>query len=251
MAAPQARAMAGVIEPLMSGEGANWLLYGIGGVIALVLNACGISALAFALGMFIPLQLNLPLLVGGLVSHFVMKSSKQESVIRLRQERGTLLASGLIAGGALMGVVSAALKFAGIDLELTTWLHTLGAQWVSLVAYALIMRLYDEYAHDIRLHMKYEEKTLFPYVEALLEGQPTTDYNADIFARHHDDKAGKFHELKSIIIKYLPQSGLANNQLTATLYDIYINEEWLANHSRVEEQLPVNTTTADIKAMTP
>ncbi len=101
----------------------------------------------------------------------------------------------------------------------------------------LIMRLYDEYAHDIRLHMKYEEKTLFPYVEALLEGQPTTDYNADIFARHHDDKAGKFHELKSIIIKYLPQSGLANNQLTATLYDIYINEEWLANHSRVEEQL--------------
>ena len=141
MAAPQARAMAGVIEPLMSGEGANWLLYGIGGVIALVLNACGISALAFALGMFIPLQLNLPLLVGGLVSHFVMKSSKQESVIRLRQERGTLLASGLIAGGALMGVVSAALKFAGFDLELTTWLHTLGAQWVSLVAYALIIFL--------------------------------------------------------------------------------------------------------------
>lgn len=99
----------------------------------------------------------------------------------------------------------------------------------------LILRLYDEYAHDIRLHMKYEEKTLFPYVEALLSGEQKNDYNADIFSKHHGDTTGKFHELKNIIIKYLPHDGLINNQLTATLYDIYNNEEWLSNHSNVEE----------------
>ena len=101
----------------------------------------------------------------------------------------------------------------------------------------LILRLYDEYAHDIHLHMKYEEKTLFPYVEALLRGEQKTDYNVDIFSKHHSDTTGKFHELKNIIIKYLPHDGLANNQLTATLYDIYNNEEWLCNHSNVEEVL--------------
>lgn len=101
----------------------------------------------------------------------------------------------------------------------------------------LILRLYDEYAHDIRLHMKYEEKTLFPYVEALLRGEQTSDYNVDIFSKHHSDTKGKFQELKNIIIKYLPHNGLANNQLTATLYDIYNNEEWLLNHSNVEEIL--------------
>ncbi|MBR5083728.1 MAG: helix-turn-helix transcriptional regulator [Prevotella sp.] len=101
----------------------------------------------------------------------------------------------------------------------------------------LILRLYDEYAHDIHLHMKYEEKTLFPYVEALLRGEQKADYNVDIFSKHHSDTTGKFHELKNIIIKYLPHDGLANNQLTATLYDIYNNEEWLCNHSNVEEVL--------------
>ncbi len=101
----------------------------------------------------------------------------------------------------------------------------------------LILRLYDEYAHDIRQHMKYEEKTLFPYVEALLRGEQKPNYNVDIFAKHHSDTTGKFHELKNIIIKYLPHDGLANNQLTATLYDIYNNEEWLLNHSNVEEVL--------------
>ena len=101
----------------------------------------------------------------------------------------------------------------------------------------LILRLYDEYAHDIRLHMKYEEKTLFPYVEALLRGEQTSGYNVDIFSKHHSDTKGKFQELKNIIIKYLPHNGLANNQLTATLYDIYNNEEWLLNHSNVEEIL--------------
>ena len=101
----------------------------------------------------------------------------------------------------------------------------------------LIMRLYDEYAHDIHIHMKYEEKTLFPYVEALIKGEQKTNYNVDIFSKHHSDTTGKFHELKNIIIKYLPHDGLANNQLTATLYDIYNNEEWLCNHSDVEEVL--------------
>lgn len=101
----------------------------------------------------------------------------------------------------------------------------------------LILRLYDEYAHDIRLHMKYEEKTLFPYVEALLRGEQRPNYNVEIFSKHHSDTTGKFQELKNIIIKYLPHDGLANNQLTATLYDIYNNEEWLLNHSNVEEVL--------------
>ena len=102
---------------------------------------------------------------------------------------------------------------------------------------ALILRLYDDYAHDIRLHMKYEEKTLFPYVEALLRGEMRNDYNVDIFSKHHNDTTGKFHELKNIIIKYYPHDGLANNQLTATLFDIYNNEEWLCNHSNVEDVL--------------
>ena len=101
----------------------------------------------------------------------------------------------------------------------------------------LILRLYDEYAHDIRLHMKYEEKTLFPYVEALMQGEQKPNYNVDTFAKHHSDTTGKFQELKNIIIKYLPHDGLANNQLTTTLYDIYNNEEWLLNHSNVEEVL--------------
>ena len=101
----------------------------------------------------------------------------------------------------------------------------------------LIMRLYDEYAHDIRLHMKYEEKTLFPYVEAMLKGEQATNYNVDTFAKHHSDITGKFHELKNIIIKYLPHNSLANNQLTNTLYDICNNEEWLSNHRQVEDIL--------------
>lgn len=139
MAAPQARAMAAVIEPLMSGQGAPWLLYGIGAVIAIVLNACGISALAFALGMFIPLQLNLPLIVGGLVSHYVSTRSKDEQVNRLRNERGTLLASGFIAGGALMGVVSAGLQFGGLNFASAEWLANPLSQWLSIAMYLLLI----------------------------------------------------------------------------------------------------------------
>ena len=145
MAAPQARAMAAVIEPLMMGQGAPWLLYGIGAVISLVMNACGISALAFALGMFIPLQLNLPLIVGGALNWFVTSRSKNPEVNAARGERGTLLASGFIAGGALMGVVSAGLTFAGVDLFIRdgSWMSSTGGQLLSLAAYiALIVFLY-------------------------------------------------------------------------------------------------------------
>lgn len=101
----------------------------------------------------------------------------------------------------------------------------------------LILHLYDEYAHDIQKHMRYEEKTLFPYVEALLRGEQTSKYNVEIFSKHHSDTTGKFQELKSIIIKYLPQDSLSNNKLTATLYDIYNNEEWLLNHANVEDYI--------------
>ncbi|MBR1889319.1 MAG: oligopeptide transporter, OPT family [Alloprevotella sp.] len=139
MAAPQARAMAAVIEPLMNGGNAPWLLYGIGALIALVINFCGISSLAFALGMFIPLQLNLPLLVGGTVNWFVSSRSKDESTNKARNERGTLLASGFIAGGALMGVVSAAIQFFGVHLQSADWLQHRGSQLLSLCAYALLI----------------------------------------------------------------------------------------------------------------
>ena len=99
----------------------------------------------------------------------------------------------------------------------------------------LILHLYDEYAHDIQKHMRYEEKTLFPYVEALLRGEQTSRYNVGIFSKNHSDTTGKFQELKSIIIKYLPHDNLSNNKLTDTLYDVYNNEEWLCNHSNVED----------------
>lgn len=116
LAAPQANAMAAVIEPLMSGAGAPWLLYGIGAILAIILTLFNIPALAFALGMFIPLYLNTPLVVGGLISWYVSTRSKDEDLNKARLNKGTLLASGFIAGGALMGVVSAALRFAGVDM---------------------------------------------------------------------------------------------------------------------------------------
>lgn len=116
LAAPQANAMAAVIEPLMSGAGAPWLLFGIGAILAIILTLFNIPALAFALGMFIPLYLNTPLVVGGLISWYVSTRSKDEDLNKARLNKGTLLASGFIAGGALMGVVSAALRFAGVDM---------------------------------------------------------------------------------------------------------------------------------------
>lgn len=116
LVAPQANAMAAVIDPMMNGGSAPWLLYGIGALLALVLTLCKVPALAFALGMFIPLDLNLPLLVGGAVNWYVTSRSKDQTVNKEREEKGTLIASGFIAGGALMGVVSAILKFCGVDL---------------------------------------------------------------------------------------------------------------------------------------
>ncbi|MBO5611561.1 MAG: hemerythrin domain-containing protein [Prevotella sp.] len=101
----------------------------------------------------------------------------------------------------------------------------------------LIMRLYDEYAHSIRSHMKYEEKTVFPYVNNLLEGRITNNFDIETYSKHHGKTDEKLRELKSIIIKYLPSDGLHNNQLSATLYNIYNNEEWLALHAEVEEHL--------------
>lgn len=140
MAAPQARAMAAVIEPLMMGQGAPWLLYGIGAVIALIVNALGISSLAFALGMFIPLHLNIPLLIGGALNRYITSRSTDAKINAARGERGTLLASGFIAGGALMGVVSAGLTFAGADLAIAggEWMTSTGGQLVSVAAYVLI-----------------------------------------------------------------------------------------------------------------
>ena len=139
LVAPQANAMAAVIEPLMSGGNAPWFLYGVGAILAVVLTAFKVPALAFALGMFIPLELNLPLLVGGGIAWYVGSRSKDESVNKARTERGTLLASGFIAGGALMGVVSAIMRFCGVNLLASGWQESAGAQYVAIVAYVLII----------------------------------------------------------------------------------------------------------------
>ncbi|MGL5260984.1 MAG: OPT/YSL family transporter, partial [Bacteroides sp.] len=139
LAAPQANAMAAVIEPLMSGVGAPWLLYGIGAVLAIVLTLFKVPALPFALGMFIPIELNIPLLIGGAIHWYVTSRSKDEAVNTARGEKGTLLASGFIAGGALMGVVSAGLRFADINLVNESWLNNNASQYVALLAYAGII----------------------------------------------------------------------------------------------------------------
>ncbi len=139
LAAPQANAMAAVIDPLMNGVSAPWLLYGIGALLALVLTYFKVPALAFALGMFIPLELNLPLLVGGAINWYVTTRSKDAEVNKERGEKGTLLASGFIAGGALMGVVSAAMRFGGINLVNEEWLSNPMSEVVSLAAYILLV----------------------------------------------------------------------------------------------------------------
>lgn len=138
LVAPQANAMAAVIDPLMSGGGAPWILYGIGALLAIILTIFKVPALAFALGMFIPMELNAPLLVGGFISWYVSTRSKDAKLNNARQEKGTLIASGFIAGGALMGVVSAAMKFAGVDVYQTAWAQSNGGQWLALVMYVLL-----------------------------------------------------------------------------------------------------------------
>ena len=133
LVAPQANAMAAVIEPLMMGEGAPWLLYGVGAILALILNLLGVPALAFSLGMFIPLQLNTPLVIGGLISWFVGNRSKDAALNKARLDKGTLLASGFIAGGALMGVVSAAIRYAGFEYS---------CEWSDVVKQSLGLIMY-------------------------------------------------------------------------------------------------------------
>ncbi len=152
LAAPQANAMAAVIEPLMSGVGAPWLLYGIGAVIAVILTYFNVPALAFALGMFIPLELNIPLIVGGAINWYVTTRSKDNSLNTERGEKGTLLASGFIAGGALMGVISAAMRFGGINLVNEEWLSNSWSQVASLVAYILLI------IYFIKASMKVDSK---------------------------------------------------------------------------------------------
>jgi len=139
LVAPQANAMAAVIEPLMSGVGAPWYLYAIGAIISLILTYFNISALAFALGMFIPLELNTPLIIGGAISWYVSSRSKNKALNTARQEKGTLLASGFIAGGALMGVLSAALRFGGINVMNEKWVESAGAEWLALVMYGALI----------------------------------------------------------------------------------------------------------------
>ena len=144
LVAPQANAMAAVIEPLMSGQGAPWMLYLAGAFLALILNFMGVPVLAFALGMFIPLSLNTPLLVGGFIAWLVSRKrekdgEKAEELAQARNEKGTLIASGFIAGGALMGVVSALIKFVGVECYLTSWATSNGAALVGVAAYMALI----------------------------------------------------------------------------------------------------------------
>ena len=139
LAAPQANAMAAVIRPLMEGGETPWVLYFAGAVLSLVLTWIGVPALAFSLGMFIPMSLNAPLVVGGLIAWYVSSRSKDEATNKARFDRGTLIASGFIAGGALMGVVSAILKFVGVDWYMTEWAASSGADYLALAMYILLI----------------------------------------------------------------------------------------------------------------
>ena len=138
LVAPQANAMAAVIEPMMSGKPAPWLLYGAGAMLSLILTMINVPALAFSLGMFIPLQLNTPLLIGGIIAHIVATRSKDAKLNQSRRERGTLIASGFIAGGALMGVISAILKFGGINFVNNEWFESNPAQVLGLGMFLLL-----------------------------------------------------------------------------------------------------------------
>jgi len=154
LVAPQANAMAAVIEPLMSGQGAPWMLYFAGAVLALVLNFLSVPVLPFALGMFIPLHLNTPLLIGGTISYFVSRKREKdganaEELAQKRNEKGTLVASGFIAGGALMGVVSAVIKFCGADWLLTSWAGSAGAKILGIVMYLLLITYFVQASKKI------------------------------------------------------------------------------------------------------
>lgn len=138
LVAPQANAMAAVIQPLMSNQPAPWMLYLGGAFMALILTMINVPALAFALGMYLPLELNTPLLAGGLVAYFVTSRTKDEALNKARRERGTLIASGFIAGGALMGVLSAILRYLGYNWVNTEWFESHSAEMLGLVMFLLI-----------------------------------------------------------------------------------------------------------------
>ena len=149
LVAPQANALAAVIQPMMNGGGAPWLLYGIGAVITILLTVFKVPALAFALGMFIPIDLNLPLLIGGAISWYIGSRTKDKKVNDARTNKGTLIASGFIAGGALMGVVSALLKFFNVDWFLTAWHSTYGEAiaiipFLGIIGYMVVSSLRSE-----------------------------------------------------------------------------------------------------------
>ncbi len=138
LVAPQANAMAAVIQPLMAHQPAPWMLYIAGAIMALILTMINVPALAFALGMYIPLELNTPLLVGGLIAHYVSTRSKDEKINNARRERGTLIASGFIAGGALMGVVSALLRYFGFNWINNEWAESHSAELIALIMFAIL-----------------------------------------------------------------------------------------------------------------
>lgn len=138
LVAPQANAMAALIKPMMSGAPAPWLLYASGAFLALILNMIGVPALAFALGLYLPLGLNTPILIGGLLNHLVTTRSKDEKLNNARREQGTLIASGFIAGGALMGVVSAVIRFAGFNFVNKEWMESTGGEVLSIVMFLLL-----------------------------------------------------------------------------------------------------------------
>ena len=150
LVAPQANAMAAVISPLMTGGETPWILYGFGAVIALLLTYAKIPALPFALGMFIPMELNAPLVVGGLVA-WAVKRHRDPEQARANSNRGTLIASGFIAGGALMGVVSAILAFADVDLKLGSWVGSAGAEWLGIVMYGAIIAYFIWHSRKAKL----------------------------------------------------------------------------------------------------
>ncbi len=141
MVAPQANAMAAVIKPLMSiGADVPWYLYLVGAIMALIINFLNVSPLAFALGMYLPLHLNAPLLVGGLIAHYIQNSKGGDQIAQARHQRATLIASGFIAGAALLGVVGALLKFFKIELATNIWeSNPIGGEIVGIIAFLLLM----------------------------------------------------------------------------------------------------------------
>jgi putative OPT family oligopeptide transporter len=146
LVAPQANAMAALINPLMSGQPAPWILYIVGGMLAIFLDMMKVPALAFGLGLYIPLELNIPLLVGGVISYVVSHRSDDSILNKIRHHRGVLISSGFIAGGSLMGVLSACLRMMGYDFAELSWGHTDNPEFWSLIIYIVLCSFFVWYA---------------------------------------------------------------------------------------------------------